>query len=125
MWKKYPRITAADESRMAFARARSLSAATLLSPMKAASLGSVMPRASTFRPRRSMNPSSEFSSGSAKAMSKPITFAPSRDSVSISAAIFDRGQGQRPSASRLSSSITAIATVGEGDRGPREAKRRS
>ena len=64
MWKKYPRITAADEPRMALARARSLSAATLLSPMKVASLGSLMPRASTFRPRRSMNPSSEFSSGS-------------------------------------------------------------
>ena len=95
--------------------------------MKAASLGSRDAEGVDLRPRLSMNPSSEFSSGSEKPMSKPITFAPSRDSVSTSAAIFDRGQGQRPSASRLFSSITAIATAGEGGRGPREdsGRRRS
>jgi len=40
-------------------------------------------------------------------MSNPITLAPSRESVSTRAAIFDRGQGHRPSVSRLFSSIAA------------------
>jgi hypothetical protein len=47
-------------------------------------------------------------------ISNPITFAPSRERASTSAAIFERGQGQRPSVSRLFSSMTASATAGEG-----------
>ena len=49
-----------------------------------------------------------------KAMSKPITLAPSRDSMSTSAASLDLGQGQRPSVARLFSSITASTTAGKG-----------
>ena len=64
-------------------------------------------------------------SGSENITSKPTTFAPSRDSASMSAAMRARGHGQRPSASRLFSSIAAITTAGPGLIGPRARKRRS
>ena len=76
-------------------------------------------------PSRSSSARFEFSSGSEKTTSNPTTFAPSRESASISAAIFERGHGQRPSASRLFSSMTTMATADEGVWGPRATNRRS
>jgi hypothetical protein len=72
-----------------------------------------------------MKASSEFSSGSAKMMSKPITLAPSAERASTRVAIFDRGHGQRPSASRLFSSMTTMTVAGEGLCAPRDTNRRS
>ena len=60
-----------------------------------------------------MSASCEFSSGSEKITSNPITLAPSRERLSIRVANFDRGHGHRPSTSRLFSSMTTIATAGE------------
>ena len=53
-----------------------------------------------------------------------MTLAP-RESASMSAAILDLGQGQRPSASTLFSSIAASTTVGLGAIGPRVRNRKS
>ena len=93
--------------------------------MNVASRRSRMPSASTVAPELADQRQLGVLVGLEKPMSKAITFAPSRARMSTSAAIFERGHGQRPSASRLFSSITASVTAGDGGESPRERTRRS
>ncbi len=79
----------------------------------------------TVRATSSISPSRPSCSASEKSTSKATTFAPSRDKASMSAAMRERDHGQRPSLSRLFSSIAAITTAFPGGSAPRARKRRS